>query len=130
MKSVKIGSLEISGVDSDGDVEFTIEGDWNDAYTYVPVADLVKALEDLGVVPANTEETSSFHKSIEEFLKDRGFTVSKILDVEQETRTGGYCETCAYEEVVVDITFEDGDGQWTLYTYFGDMGELIRELTD
>jgi predicted nucleic-acid-binding Zn-ribbon protein len=111
-------------------VDFCIDSWDYDTMESVKVEDLVKALQELGVIPANTEETSSFHRSITGFLADRGFSVSKILDVEQETREGGYCETCWYSEVTVDITFEDGNGEWTCYTYYGDMGALIRELTN
>lgn len=52
----------------------------------------------------------------------------EVIDYQQETRHGGYCTSCAYEETIVEITYKDAEGQIYHYTYTEDFAQLIREL--
>lgn len=53
----------------------------------------------------------------------------RVTYIDQTTETSGYCETCWYEEIVLEITYiESGTGRSRLYTYRGGMAELISEL--
>ena len=63
----------------------------------------------------------------------------EITDWEQDTRTGGYCETCRYDETIVNVTFKcdkcHEKGHFMAYgahtwTYSGDLGELMRALVN
>ncbi len=56
--------------------------------------------------------------------------VAEVTAFEDGTEGGGYCETCAWEEAVVYIDYTTSDGTKDRYTYRGDLGELIRALTD
>ena len=49
---------------------------------------------------------------------------------EQDRRTIGGCETCSYTEVFVTIWYRTAAGATNTYEYVGDLGELIRALTD
>jgi hypothetical protein len=53
-----------------------------------------------------------------------------VLAFEQDCRTVGACETCAYTETFVRIWYRTGRGTTDIYDYVGDLGELIRALTD
>lgn len=123
--------VEIS-LDADGDLRFDLYY-WERDFTnfYVRADDVVKALQKLGVLPYNMDkQTLPFFDAVADFLRARNYTVEEVIDVEQEDRDVGGCETCAYSYTVVEITFRDGDGYRETYVYEGDMGELIRELTD
>jgi hypothetical protein len=63
----------------------------------------------------------------------------EITDWEEEERSGGYCETCAYTETIVEVTFKcdkcDERGHFMSYsdhmwTYSGGLAELMRMLVD
>jgi hypothetical protein len=63
----------------------------------------------------------------------------EITDWDQDTRSGGYCETCRYDETIVEVTFKcdmcDVKGHVMTYAehswvYSGDLGELMRMLVD
>lgn len=53
----------------------------------------------------------------------------RVTYIDQTTQSDGYCETCYYEYIVLEISYiEAGTGRSRIYTYRGDMGELMREL--
>lgn len=54
---------------------------------------------------------------------------TEVTEFHQVLATGGACSTCRWEEVRVLIHYDsdDGGGQ---YEWHGDMGALIRRLTD
>ena len=41
----------------------------------------------------------------------------------------GHCDTCSYETVVVDIYYTASSGVYDVYTYNGDLADLIREIS-
>lgn len=54
----------------------------------------------------------------------------RVTYIESDTVTDGYCDTCWYERTVLEISYVDAaTGRSRLYTYDGDFGALIRELT-
>lgn len=62
--------------------------------------------------------------------KHNDTNVKVVTSYEQDTRTGGYCETCYYEETVVRMQYLDCDNAEQECTYSGYLSEFIRELTD
>ena len=62
----------------------------------------------------------------------------KITDWAEETDEGGFCETCAYSQTIVEVTFEcEGCGgkeghsmSWRdhTWTWTGGLAQLMREL--
>jgi hypothetical protein len=63
----------------------------------------------------------------------------EITDWEEDSRMGGYCETCSYDYIVVEVTFKCGycdekghfmshrDHTWE---YQGTLAELMRSLVN
>lgn len=99
-------------------------------YAFVKTEDLVKALREIGLLP-EADEQDGFYGAVAKWLREYGFgDVREVLDVQQDERSGGYCETCWYEEIVVEITYTDSEGERQTHTFYGDMGEFMRELTD
>lgn len=68
----------------------------------------------------------SFNEAIAEYM---GVPGAEIIDIEQETESSGYCDTCWSEYIVVYVTYLDEDGDRQTYTYRGNMAEWIQELT-
>ena len=66
--------------------------------------------------------------ALADFLRERDVDVREVLSYEEEMKYGGYCETCAYEYMVLEITYEDSNGKTQYYTYDGTFAELIRSL--
>lgn len=60
-----------------------------------------------------------------EFLREEGHEVAEfaVITFKDDIKRSGYCETCYYEDYVVRVS----DGNVT-ETYYGSMGELIREM--
>lgn len=69
------------------------------------------------------------HQALVAWLNKRGIAAVEVTGLEQDTRTGGYCESCYYEEVVIQVTYRTAEDAG-VFEYRGDMGELIRELDD
>lgn len=76
----------------------------------------------------------SLNESIKEalggFLRDTGRAedVERVTSWEDRTEYGGYCETCSYEETVVDITYRTTAGGTKTYTYYGSFADLVSAL--
>lgn len=54
-----------------------------------------------------------------------------IVDWEEETEYGGYCETCSYEEIVVKVTYTCNTCDECpnhVYKYYGRFSELMKDL--
>ncbi|OKI54541.1 hypothetical protein [Micromonospora sp. CB01531] len=76
----------------------------------------------------NFEET--FKGLLARYLTKYHDDAIEVIDYEQDTEAGGYCETCYYEDTVVRIKYiSAASGDRRQFTYYGDMGELIRCLT-
>ncbi|TDB90945.1 hypothetical protein E1264_03830 [Actinomadura sp. KC216] len=131
MASVKFDRLEIFVPDGDDDVAFDLDPWGGVASVYVKRDELVKALQDLGIVPANTEENYGFYGAVLKYVRENWDSDAvKILDVRQETRETGYCETCYEKYDVVYVDYEDKYGDRESDWYYGDMEEFMRRLTD
>lgn len=74
----------------------------------------------------NFEE--SFYEAITKWLKSRDVDAEKVVSVEQDTQVLGYCETCEYTQIIVNISYNDSEGFSQLYEYFGSMAEMINDL--
>ncbi|WP_431941628.1 hypothetical protein [Nocardia grenadensis] len=61
--------------------------------------------------------------------KETKHTVKEVLSFETRTEWSG-CETCGYDETVIEIGFEDDKGRYREHTYYGTFVDLIRSLTD
>jgi hypothetical protein len=53
---------------------------------------------------------------------------AEVIDWEQETEQGGYCDSCYYEEIVVEITYRTVAGEKSEYKYYGNMVNLMQTL--
>lgn len=62
------------------------------------------------------------------WLKGLGKDVEQVIEYDEEHRYGGYCETCSYDEYVVEITYLNSKNKRYYYTFYGTLGSLIREL--
>lgn len=63
-----------------------------------------------------------------EWLKKYEPDVKEVIGYEDDTESGGYCDTCFYIEAIVNIYYLDSKGERHKYVYNGDFAELIREL--
>lgn len=54
--------------------------------------------------------------------------VWQVTDYEEDTRFGGYCETCSYTEIVIDIEFVDAQNKRKNFTYDGSFADLLYRL--
>lgn len=72
----------------------------------------------------------TFYGALAEFVRERGYDVAEVTLFEEETVASGFCETCYYESTEVHIYYLNSDGVGRRYEYYGNMAELIRELTD
>lgn len=62
-------------------------------------------------------------------LKNMGIhDAIEVTAFEETTESSGYCETCYYEETIVEITYVSETGVVKLYTYYGNFSDLINEL--
>lgn len=69
---------------------------------------------------------SEFKQAVAKII---GHPDAKILDWEEYTEYGGYCDTCAYEETHVRVKYElPGDNEVLLYDYYGSFSELLDQL--
>ena len=57
-------------------------------------------------------------------------TADKVTAYEEVKKSGGYCKTCYYEYIEIEITYTTTEGDVKVFNYYGDFGELIRELTN
>lgn len=58
-----------------------------------------------------------------------GIDAVRVNSYEEEERMDGFCDTCYYEWTVVVINYTDSRGVIDDYTFTGDFGDLIRELS-
>jgi hypothetical protein len=63
-----------------------------------------------------------------EWLKRYEPDVKEVIGYEDDTEAGGYCETCYYEEAIVNIYYLDSKGAQHKYVYSGEFAELISSL--
>lgn len=76
---------------------------------------------------------ASMREAMAKFLREqrRVVDVVEVTDFDEYTyQGGGGCETCSYSEVRVRIIYTTAAGATDNYDYIGDLGALIRSLTD
>ena len=71
----------------------------------------------------------SINEALTRFVKEVDKDCDTVTDFEDRTEYGGYCETCSYEYVVVDIYYTTVKGGRKTYTYDGTFSSLIRNLS-
>lgn len=64
--------------------------------------------------------------AIEKFKLPKG----SVVRVEQEVEFGGGCETCYYEETVVNVYYTPPGGKEQRYRYWDDMASMLNEVLD
>jgi predicted nucleic-acid-binding Zn-ribbon protein len=77
-------------------------------------------------------DTTTFGDKFKEvllvWLNGRGVEATKIIDWDEDTYSGGYCETCSYDETEVSIAYNDDAGNFRTYLYSGKFSHLLNEL--
>lgn len=75
--------------------------------------------------------TGRLYDAMERLIERAGVADASVKGFEQRTESHGYCSTCSWEETTVVIRYvtglDDAPGE---YVFKGDMGVLIRALTD
>lgn len=73
----------------------------------------------------------SFSEEYDQRLRRVCGITDDTLSVNEDSKTvyGGYCETCAYEEQVIEITVLDGRTKVASRQFY-DMGELVRAMDE
>lgn len=72
---------------------------------------------------------TDIHEALADYLRTLGYDdVEYVVSFEDKTINGGYCETCSYEEAVVDVKYRTLSGGTREWTYYGSFAELIRNL--
>lgn len=70
-----------------------------------------------------------FYEAINAFLVENcRIESNKVINIEDRIEYGGYCSTCSYESIHLDITYIDYDGVERKYDYYGSFAELIEAL--
>lgn len=49
-----------------------------------------------------------------------------VIDFEEKTIVGGYCETCYFEDDVIVFTIQKPDGTQYEYTEYIDLAEILK----
>ncbi|QFG25477.1 hypothetical protein [Actinomadura sp. WMMB 499] len=71
----------------------------------------------------------SFYDALAKWLRDYyELDAVRVTNFKEDVESGGYCETCWYDETVVYVDFLNSKGIETSYRYYGSMADLIREL--
>jgi hypothetical protein len=58
---------------------------------------------------------------------------TEVTGIDTSTREEGYCETCSYTTVVIEISYRSPNNTFSwpkIHTFEGDMGEFIRKLDE
>jgi hypothetical protein len=66
--------------------------------------------------------------AMRDWLQRKGIDVTEVLGYQESTRSGGYCETCYYTYIVVEIDYRKADKTVGCYVYDGEFSDLIRAL--
>jgi hypothetical protein len=68
-------------------------------------------------------------RSLDEFHEDYDTPTALISWEEREYSSGG-CDTCAFNYTEVQVVYRTQVGDTEVFNYDGDLGDLIRELTN
>jgi len=72
----------------------------------------------------------SLTAALTKYMQDRHeyWDVAEVVDFREETRSSGYCDTCYYEEVVIEVTYVDSTGEMHRDDIHDNFAGLMREL--
>lgn len=70
----------------------------------------------------------AFYEDVKTYLNNEN--VVKIIDVDERTQSGGYCESCYYEEQVVVVTYLDRNGDKKETTEYFTMSDFMKYVED
>lgn len=70
----------------------------------------------------------SFKNALKRWMIEYGLDVVEVVDFQDDTESGGYCDSCWYETAVVVITYIDSAKKRHKFSYQGQFGELIKQL--
>ncbi|MFE2997959.1 hypothetical protein ACFXG4_23435 [Nocardia sp. NPDC059246] len=56
--------------------------------------------------------------------------IAEVYSFEERVMSSGGCETCAFDWVVVDVTYKDSQGRKREFRFDDDFATLVRALTD
>lgn len=71
----------------------------------------------------------TFKRVLAKYMRQKvNLPVAKVLSYEQEKYEGGYCDTCYYTEIRVEVVYQDTSDREDYWTYYGSMVELIESL--
>lgn len=72
---------------------------------------------------------SVIHEALANYMRGGlDLDVAEVVSFEDDTASGGYCETCYYEYAVVKVHYQNSKNRSCIYTYDGDFAELIWAL--
>jgi hypothetical protein len=76
--------------------------------------------------------TLTFFEVVKRYMERAGVQrIDRVISVDQELSWGGYCETCAFNDAEVVITYQDETTAVTTHVLYNiDLGEFIRKLDD
>ncbi|WP_280429113.1 hypothetical protein [Nocardia brasiliensis] len=75
--------------------------------------------------------TDSFLNAVADYLRKTDYLdIAEVYTFEERTQYMGGCDTCGYDETVVDITYKNSDGRMLEHTFSGDFAQLVCSLTD
>lgn len=71
-----------------------------------------------------------FHEDIKWYLGECGVDdIEKVIDFEEDTYSGGYCETCWYESELVTVTYLNSDGDTLRHDEYMSMSDFLDSIT-
>ena len=63
-------------------------------------------------------------------LISKGIKARQVTGFRDDIQTVGYCETCSYDQIKVEILYLDHKRKSQVYTEVGSFGDLIQTLED
>lgn len=74
----------------------------------------------------------TFQEDMDKRLRRLCNVTDDSLRVTQDSKTiyGGYCESCWYEDEVIEVVVYNEDGSELASTQYYDLGDLMRELDE
>lgn len=78
----------------------------------------------------NTAARERFHQAFLEILKEEHphLDVKTVVDISEDTRYSGGCETCAFEYTVIEISYKDSFGGYRMVTLEESFADLVSSF--
>lgn len=72
------------------------------------------------------------HEAMAEYVR-RAYsgdpTCETVVSYDEHMPSAYYCETCGPDPITVSITYVRKNGEYGSYSYYGGLGEFMREIT-